>query len=282
MQKRSVCRTFTTSATAFVLLAMPFLAVATGHGEPPSPSTNPNAVNLGSVLSYASVAVGLATLVIIYLSGNIQKYIKYRQTLIENQQLRSQLEQLSGPKLETIPTTTNELFSAIHLAKARAEFSISRSENDAQILSMERRAYLNLAMGILISAAAILVLLTQAMAVPPADLTWPSLFVTYFPKGITCIFIELLALFFLRLYRASLNEIRIAYAGSRDLTLKQIAFESAWSQADPGTATAKLALALLNGPTPLKQDTPADELADIKALTEIVERLSKVVSKKDG
>lgn len=259
---------------------------ATGNGNPPpGPSKSFDWLateNIGNVLGTIGLALGLLLAVVIYLNGTMERLIKLRTLTKENDALKAQLKKENQETvLNPDKPAAEDPVSKIHWARVHNEFITARRQLSEQLFKVERRANLNLAIGIVISFAAITILLDQLWGMAPQKTEWTDLFVAYFPRALTCIFIEFLGFFFLRLYRASLTEIRSYENDLRELSIRLVAIESAWDQDNSDAPRTKVALEILRKSTSKPPSKEPELSVDPEAALDLLQKLLKILSKKD-
>ena len=261
-------------------IAFPLFAQAAGGGASPPPGTGQElAVDWKQTLATVTIGIGILLVIVTYLNGSLNREIKLRDALEENLKIREQLTRLEDDKSDG----NTELFSAnpeTHLSRIRKEFDSTRRVLIEQLAKVAIRANLNLGLGITISLGAIALLLNELWGTPLPDGSWLKLFSAYFPKIFTCIFIEILAFFFLRLYRESLSEIRSCEADLRDLAARQVAIEATWDQSDPENSRTKIALEMLRLPA-RASGVETSPTVTPEAAINLLDKLMSVLAKKE-
>lgn len=267
-----------------LVVCVPISAFATGNGNPPAadPAHSVLADSVfRNVISYFAVAVGIVGFIVAYLQGTLKKMIERRGLEKRNAALQAQIDaakrssdDLASPQVQAEPKPDK------HLVRIRNDLRAAREKLEDELFKVERRATLNLAIGIAISAAAILILLAQLWDKAPMQTDWPALFATYFPRFIACIFIELLAFFFLRLYRDSLIEMRAYGADLKELTMKQVAVEAIWDQESAETARARIGLELAHYAPARTSVAKTDRTLEADQAMELIQKLAGFLLKK--
>jgi hypothetical protein len=121
----------------------------------------------------------------------------------------------------------------------RISFQRSRTRMERELETLERRATVNLSIGVTTTTIAIAVMALLAFMVP-TSLDTPMASVNYYiPKLSLLIFIEVFAFFFLRMYRATLAELRLYQKDLNGLAVRQVATLAAL---DSGSETCVLSL----------------------------------------
>jgi len=163
-----------------------------------------------------------------------------------------------------------------HLRQSRDVIAQAKTrllENASQI---DKRSRVSLVTGSAISAIAVITLLAFAFPpIPLSMLTWQQLLSTYLPKLGVIVMLEVFALFFLRLYKASLAESRSVHADLNALSLKETALLSAWTEVDE--QRLQLAMSLVR---PASEDLRSTEdpisSVDPKVLADLVASVTKL------
>lgn len=259
---------------------LPLIAQATG-GNGPRPLRE-GLESTSDWLQTGGVALsGLAILftIVIYLNGSVSREKKLHDVLKENLRLKIELEQGLEDRDVSAELPAVDV-PETHLSRIRSEFSSTRLILVQQLSRVAVRANLNLALGITISLGAIALLLYELWRAPLPNESWLHLFSAYFPKIFTCLFIEILAFFFLRLYRESLNEIRNCEADLRDLAARQVAIEATWDQANSENPRTKIALEMLRLP-PRVSGVETNTAVTPEAAIDLLDKLMGILAKKD-
>jgi hypothetical protein len=123
------------------------------------------------------------------------------------------------------------------LAFVRQYFAASQMRLQQEVSALTRRSNLNLIVGGFTTLLAVGLLIFIVVA-RPADphLTIPELALHYLPRLSIAIFIEIFSFFFLRLYRAGLDEIKFFQNELTNVETKYAALEAALSYRDDGLA----------------------------------------------
>jgi hypothetical protein len=171
---------------------------------------------------------------------------------------------------------------SVRVAEIRRSFEASYERLKLELASLTRRSNLNLVIGVLTSsiAVALLAYMVLGTADPFSSLT--ALLSHYVPRVTVVLFIEVFSFFFLRLYRATLAEIRLYQQDITSLMLRQVALETVWSAADTN-ARATLAKELVATTLTPASDTKASASVaiDPDLVTDLLQKFAKVVMKKE-
>jgi hypothetical protein len=274
--------------TILFVLTCPINSYAAGNGEPPPAShlfmsyTTFRAV--ADVLPFVGIVMGLLGLLMAYLQGSVKKDIERRKLLIENRELQARLDIArvyaeAGP-LDAL-TESPEVLLPNGLTYARAYLKDAREGLKQELFKVERRASLNLSIGIIISLAAIFIFAMQLWEKPPTNAQWIDLFALHFPRLAACVFIELLAFFFLRLYRASLDELGNYGRELKEITMKQVSLEAAWDELNRKSPRARLAEEFSRPVTIKSPITKKEFVLEPDMAFELIQKLTKIILKKD-
>lgn len=154
----------------------------------------------------------------------------------------------------------------------RKTFQFAERRLTWELESLRKRANLNLAIGFATTIAAIGVLLwlLPSEGRPMEDLN--AILTYYIPRVTIAIFIEVFAFFFLKMYRATLAEIRLYQADVTRLNLQAVCVELAGQS----EALRSFAETLVERPSPEKA-VKMDESVDVRAVISLVEKLSKLL-----
>lgn len=274
--------------TILIFLISPIGAYATGNGNPPPPNHemvfSSHTSTVARLLPYIGIAMGLLGFLMAYLQGSIKKDIERRKLLIENRKLQNRLDIASiyggANGLGELPESDDPL-SINNLVYARGYLKDAREGLRQELFKVERRANLNLSIGIIISIAAISIFAAQLWEKPPIQLQWIDLFALYFPRLAACVFIELLAFFFLRLYRASLEELGNYGRELKEITMKQVSLEATWDETSRKSPRAKLGEEFSR---PLAKNLPVlkkEFVLEPEIALDLIQKLAKIILKKE-
>lgn len=163
------------------------------------------------------------------------------------------------------------------LISSREIFTDARRRLSEQVIMLERRARVNLVTGSSTTVGAVAILL--AFAFSPTylvELSWQQLLSLYLPKLGVVLMLEVFAFFFLRLYKASLEDSRALHADLDMLALKEAALIAAWvDDAEHRLETARL-LVTQGCRNDEALAAPKDVL-DPKTIAELVAVVTKIV-----
>jgi hypothetical protein len=116
-------------------------------------------------------------------------------------------------------------------AQIRDGLHTGRKRLERELASIERRGTVNLAIGSVTTAVAV-VLLYQAATTPPQNTDLMALVTFYVPRVTLAIFVEVFSFFFLRLYRTGLVDLKYFHGELLTLDLRIAALETAISNND--------------------------------------------------
>lgn len=157
---------------------------------------------------------------------------------------------------------------AAALDQVRAIFGNAHQRLRGEIGALANRGNLNLAIGAGVTIAAILVLVWVVFAQKEIkDAAQLASF--YIPRLTLVIFIEVFAFFFLKLYRATLGEMRAYQDELTALSLHQVALEAMWPTAT-ATMRSTVAKQIIGGVTKRPTSTASEADTESKVLTELV------------
>ncbi len=171
---------------------------------------------------------------------------------------------------------------ASHIKEIRAIFMNSRSRLERELASLGFRGNLNLVIGVLTTTLAVSLLAFMVLGTIQIFDSLTSLLSYYVPRISVVLFIEVFSFFFLKLYRATLSETRSYQADITSISLKQVAVEAAWANPDVAVRTS-LSKDLIASAQPTTQKSADAEKSavDPKLLSELLEKFSEVVLKKE-
>jgi hypothetical protein len=174
-----------------------------------------------------------------------------------------------------------EALLAARDAEIQFAFSSAQKRLIGELSSLSRRSNLNLVIGVVTTALAV-GLLTYMVLGSTLNLdSLTSILSHYLPRLTLVIFIEVFSFFFLRLYRATLAEMRTYQTDLTMLTIQEVAVLAALtsSSSDAGTEIAKELLQRVNPQTESKH---SKEVApDPQTIAEVLKQLTKAVLPKD-
>ena|SRR5690554_5292429 len=168
------------------------------------------------------------------LKEKIEKNEGYGRVITEEEKAKI----LVSLKKEILESASDNLLSEIeqkysveirkdkYLKDLRAQCEQVRFRLSKEIESLGRRGNLNLVIGVVTTIAAVTVLATTVLS-GNHQLTQDELMAYYIPRLTLSIFIELFSFFFLKLYKAGLNEIKYFQNELTNAELKFIAAEKA-------------------------------------------------------
>lgn len=191
------------------------------------------------------------------------------------------------PALSDIAARLGERLSddasqAAHIKEIRATFFHSRDRLEQELRSLGFRGNLNLVIGVLTSAVAIGLLAFMVLGTAQNFDTLPAILSHYVPRISVVLFIEVFSFFFLRLYRATLLEIRVYQGDITSLCIKQIAVEAAWTNLNTSDRTSLskdlMASSLASERKASDSEKPA---VDPKLVSELLQKFGEVILKKE-
>ncbi len=148
-----------------------------------------------------------------------------------------------------------------------------------EVTSLTRRANVNLLIGVATTIMAVSLLVYMVLTAGSAFTSWPELLSHYIPRVSTVIFIEIFSFFFLRLYRASLAEIKGYQNELTALDSARIALSSSQGATEPKALTAVITeLARVHRGPAKAASAQNGESIQLKEMAEMVERLAKIAS----
>jgi hypothetical protein len=191
------------------------------------------------------------------------------------------VSEFRGSITKEIVEEVEKRLSADALAKAQLQefrntFANSYTRLAAALAGLNRRGNLNLVIGVITTILAASLLAYMALKAP-AFTTMPDILAHYIPRLSTVIFIEVFSFFFLRLYKATLDESKFYQMELIAMARVDLAIQAALRSADLPTMTAvvgQLAASRNNNTSPEKNKQPD---FDAKNLADILEKLGKLV-----
>ncbi len=166
----------------------------------------------------------------------------------------------------------------------RSAFAIAEHRLKMELGALSRRSNLNLVIGILTTAMAVSLLTYMVLGASTNFDSITSLLTHYIPRLGLVLFIEVFSFFFLRLYKATLAEMRVYQTDLTALTVQHVAVVAALSTGDSSGATALSKELLSIKPTKPEPSAVQNSNVDPKALAELVQALAKILptKAKDG
>ena len=169
--------------------------------------------------------------------------------------------------------------SDVHAARVRQVLESASLRLRKEIASLTRRGNVNLVIGVVTTTIAVSLLAYMVLTVAGTFDTWTHLLSHYIPRITVVVFIEVFSFFFLRLYRASLAEIKYYQNELTTFDAQNIALEAA-NTANVGTRSAVIsAIGRID-----KNRTESDlskrgfDSAQLKDAADLVDQLAKVAS----
>jgi len=171
---------------------------------------------------------------------------------------------------------------AATLREIRDIFLAARQRLRVELDSLSRRSNLNLVIGVLTTISAVGLLSYMVLGNAAKFESIVDLLSHYVPRVTIVIFIEVFSFFFLRLYRATLSEIRTYQDDLTLLAIQHVAVETAWTSPDPiARTTLSKELLAQRGKTDSQYKTSTGQPFDPDALAKLLVQFSKIVLKKD-
>lgn len=150
----------------------------------------------------------------------------------------------------------------------------------SETASLGRRAALNLTIGAVTTLIAASVLFYLVVAQEREFDSVPLMLNYYIPRLSLVVFIEVFAFFFLRLYRATLTEIRVCQRETTDLALNISAIETAWASEEP-SSRGRVAEAIVSGRAAHGKTADREPASvDPKVVTDLLTQFAKVLNAK--
>lgn len=199
-----------------------------------------------------------------------------RQELIEA--LRPTVHAGVADELET--RFRQRLSQSARDQEIRESFATAEHRLRGELGALGRRSNLNLVIGVLTTSMAVglLTYMVLGAAVNFDNLT--SLLSHYIPRLGLVLFIEVFSFFFLRLYKATLAEMRMYQTDLTALTIQHVAVVAGLSTGDPTGAAALSKELLASKPAAAELPKPEGHEVDPKALAELVQALAKILPAK--
>lgn len=167
--------------------------------------------------------------------------------------------------------------TASHIGLARDVFTATHARLRQQIESLNRRANLNLIIGVLTTLLAVGLLAYMVLTVSGSFVDMTSLMSYYVPRVATGVFIEVFSFFFLRLYKSNLAEVQYYQDQLTKLAAQQIALEAAHARPDIPTISAVVQSLAKghDGAVVAPRVNGAGE--QLKPLTDLLQQVAKLV-----
>lgn len=152
------------------------------------------------------------------------------------------------------------------------ENSLARLSNLS--VALGARANLTLRMGVLFCMSGIFVIAAIFLFIAPIPsvgfkaTSWIEILITYVPRFTMVIFIELIGIFFLKLYKATLDEIRFIHNEITNVEMRLIALHSSHSSSEAVRANAIGSLVATERNSIINKDQTTIEIERSKAVTE--------------
>lgn len=159
----------------------------------------------------------------------------------------------------------------------RSVFDSASARLQQEIGSLTRRANVNLLIGVATTVVAVGLLVYMVVGAVPPFTSWTELLSHYIPRLSTVIFIEVFSFFFLRLYRASLAEVKSYQNELTTLDSRRVALAASSISSDPKVIlTVVTALAKAAQPASGIAPEVSAGVPEVKEISEIIERLAKI------
>lgn len=173
---------------------------------------------------------------------------------------------------------TEQAENASRDLEIRNAFSAAQRRLQLELASLSRRSNLNLVIGVITTAIAVGLLTYMVLGSTLNFESLTSIVAHYLPRLTLVIFIEVFSFFFLRLYRATLAEMRTYQTDLTALTVQFVAVQSALSARTPESALSLSKELLSVKPTSesaSKETKSAD--FDAKAVSELLQSAAKAL-----
>lgn len=155
-----------------------------------------------------------------------------------------------------------------------------------QLSILRRRGNLNLVIGVTTTLGAILILVLTVYSVRAVQPHSPELIAYFIPRISTVVFVEVFSFFFLRLYKATLDEEKYYQREITSRSSLQIGFEAAVSLDKEGSlpkVMEALTFAKVQDPTSSSpENTPKYDLKEVGQLVEAASKVIATVAKAKG
>ncbi len=191
--------------------------------------------------------------------------------------VREHVNATLGSEIEA--RVANRLLKDVVWRDTRQVFEAASIRLREEITSLTRRANVNLLIGVATTIMAVSLLVYMVLTATTAFTAWPELLSHYIPRISTVIFIEIFSFFFLRLYRASLAEIKGYQNELTALDSSRIALSSSQAASDPkALTTVIIELARVHRCAAKSSAAASTKGGQLKEMAEMVERLAKIAS----
>lgn len=176
---------------------------------------------------------------------------------------------------------SEQLVSQKQIDRVRASFFSTEGRLKEQLYKAGRRSSANLAIGMITTAAAAIILGYIAFEQKPALDTMPPLLAHYIPRLATIVFVEVFAFFFLRLYRAGIQEGKYFQNELTNVEHKSAAFEASLIAEHTPTTTDVIRQLIRTDRSGLMriEGVSGDPALSLKDATTIAETVSKFTGK---
>jgi hypothetical protein len=206
------------------------------------------------------------------LSGNREQLIEALKPTIH-----------SGLADEMIKRFGEQAENAARDHEIRNAFAAAQRRLQSELGSLSRRSNLNLVIGVITSAIAVGLLAYMVLASTLNFDSLTSVVAHYLPRLAIVVFIEVFSFFFLRLYRATLAEMRTYQTDLTALTVQFVAVQAALSAKNPDSASS-LSRELLGAKS--VQDLTVKEIKtpeiDVKSVLDVLQAAVKTMQPKKG
>nr|CBA32536.1 hypothetical protein Csp_D32640 [Curvibacter putative symbiont of Hydra magnipapillata] len=208
----------------------------------------------------------------------------------------AQLDALGGSRQELIETLRPTVHGGVaDELEARFRQKLSQSARDqeiresfataehrlrAELGALGRRSNLNLVIGVLTTSMAVGLLTYMVLGAAVNFDSLTSLLSHYIPRLGLVLFIEIFSFFFLRLYKATLAEMRLYQTDLSTLTIQHVAVVASLSTGDHSGAAALSKELLACKPAVAEPPSLKGNEVDPKALAELVQALAKILPAK--
>lgn len=156
--------------------------------------------------------------------------LSYQKAQIGKEQQRGLIDEIKRTINEDIADELEDRYSqsaastkSMRLVRSMHEDSILRLERE--VASLSKRANLNLVIGVLTTAVAVVLLTYMVLGGTPKGIELNSLANYYIPRISVAVFIEIFSFFFLRLYKSNIVEIKQYQERMIDVSSTQILIE---------------------------------------------------------
>ncbi len=181
-----------------------------------------------------------------------------------------------------LATEFSRRFAAAAISEARETkitetYTLAERRLRSELTALGRRSNLNLVIGVVTTMMAVSLLTYMVLGAPEEFDSITVLVAHYIPRLSLVVFIEVFSFFFLRLYRATLNEMRMYQNEITRLTVQHVAVQAAFASAGDEAAglIAKELLSSMHGAGVPEAQTHGQW--DPKALADLLTALAKAV-----